>query len=404
MQKIMKSYQIFGIVFFALLCACRQPDKAQEETKGKTEHIEEHSTVFLSAAQIKMAGIEMGPIEMKNLTASLSVTGTLAVPSQNKAFVTSLVNGTLRNLFVQPGDDVRKGQAIGTIANTELSAIQQQLIAVTAQVKFASQEVARQRELVAGNAAPLKNLQRAETEWQALQVQQEALKRQLEVLGVSARNPIAATLTITAPVSGTISEIDAQIGSPINASSPIAQIINNSELHLDLFVYEKDLLKVAVGQTIHFTLTNNPGKEYDAIIYSIGTAFVNETKAVPVHARVINDKSGLIEGMGVTARISIGEGIYPAVPDAALANDGGNDYIFLVDKEVHAHTNETNHDESNEEQGMRFKRVQVIKGTSDVGYTEIKPIVELDPKAKIVTKGSFFLMAKMTNSGEHEHG
>jgi len=399
----MKLYQIFGITFFVLLCACRQPDTVREETKKETEHTDKPTAVSLSAAQMKMAGIEMGPIEMKNLTTSLRVTGTLAVPGQNKAFVTSLVNGTLRNLFVQPGDYVRKGQAIGMIANTALSAIQQQLIAVTAQVKFASQEVARQRELVAGNAAPLKNLQRAETEWQALQVQQEALKRQLEVLGVSANNPIAATLTITAPVSGTISEIDAQIGSSINANSPIAQIINNSELHLDLFVYERDLSKVAVGQTIHFTLTNNPGKEYDATIYSVGTAFINETKAVPVHAKVVNDKSGLIEGMSVTARISIGADVYPAVPDDALVNDGGNDYIFLVNNDEHTYADDADHKESHEKQSTSFKRIQVIKGTSDVGYTEIKPIVELDPKAKIVTKGSFFLMAKMTNSGEHEH-
>jgi cobalt-zinc-cadmium efflux system membrane fusion protein len=38
-------------------------------------------------------------------------------------------------------------------------------------------------------------------------------------------------------------------------------------------VYEKDLQKLKVGQTIHFTLTNNPGKEYDADVYAISNTF-----------------------------------------------------------------------------------------------------------------------------------
>ena len=43
------------------------------------------------------------------------------------------------------------------------------------------------------------------------------------------------------------------------------EIVDNSQLHLDLYVYEKDLSKLKVGQTIHFhPPTNNAGKEFDA--------------------------------------------------------------------------------------------------------------------------------------------
>ncbi|MBN8670817.1 MAG: efflux RND transporter periplasmic adaptor subunit [Chitinophagales bacterium] len=361
---------------------------------------------------MKTAGIVLGSIEMKNLTSSLSVNGTLAVPNQNKALITSLSGGIVRSINVQPGSYVRKGQIIGTIVNTELSGIQQQLISINAQIKYAEQEQKRQKELVAGNAAPLKNLQKVEAELNGLRAQRNALQGQLSALGVSASGSISSTLNITAPISGTISDITAQIGSNVDANSSIAQIINNSELHLDLFVYEKDLPKVASGQTIHFTLTNNPGKEYDATIYSIGTAFVNETKAVPVHAHVINDKTGLIEGMSVTARISLGQNVYQAVPDEAIVNNGGKDYIFiLTDKKTEAHSEEHEGNEHSEEESghkelpeTNFERIQIIRGACDVGYTEIKPIVNIPPNTKIVTKGAFFLMAKMTNAGEaHEH-
>ncbi len=393
----MKVYKALWLVSLILMASCGQKNDSVTEKQASSEQHEETNFVSLTDAQIKTAGVEFGKVEMKNLSSSIGVNGTLAVPNQNKAQITSLVSGTLRSLRVQPGEFVNKGQIIGTIANTELSTLQQQLISITAQIKFSEQEVTRQKELVAGNAAPLKNLQKAESELQGLKAQRSAIKQQLATLGISESDGISSVLNLTAPISGNISDITAQIGSRIDANSPIAQIINNSELHLDLFVYEKDIPVVSKGQTIHFTLTNNAGKEYDAMVYSIGTAFVNETKAIPVHARVINDRTGLIEGMNVTARISIGSNVYPAVPDQAITSNGGKDYIFVItDKQGHK---EEKGEHANE---MNFERVQIIKGTSDVGYTEIKPVKDLSEGTRIVTKGSFFLMAKMTNTGEHE--
>ncbi len=382
-----------------LFIACGNKTEPKAEHADNNEHKGETTVVSLSDEQMKVAGIVMGDIEMKNLTTSISVNGTLAVPNQNKALVTSLIGGVLRTLNVQPGNSVRKGQVIGTIANTELAGIQQQMISINGQLKYAEQEQKRQKELVEGNAAPLKNLQKAESELNSLKAQQAALQNHLIALGVSSSQNISSILTITAPISGTISEVSAQIGSNVDASKPIAQIINNSELHLDLFVYEKDLPKVAPGQTIHFTLTNNPGNEYDATIYSIGTAFANETKAIPIHARVINNKAGLIEGMSVTARISLGESLYPAIADDAIVSNAGKEYLFiLADKTA----DKSAHDNKESEPGHEtaFKRVQVIKGAANVGYTEIKALNELPKDAKVVVKGAFFLMAKMTNVEE----
>jgi cobalt-zinc-cadmium efflux system membrane fusion protein len=386
----------FTYCIFAISACGNKPESQKETTTVKeTEtHHEASNVVSLSNQQMDGARIVIGAVEMKNLTTAIKVNGTLVVPNQNKALITSLAGGVLRSLKIQPGEYVHKGQLIGTICNAQISGIQQQLISITAQLKYAEQEEKRLSELVAGNAAPLKSLQRVESELNGLKAQRNALKEQLSALGLSASAEICTSVPITAPIGGTISEISAQIGSNITANEPIAQITNNSELHLDLFVYEKDLSYVEPGQKIHFTLTNAPGKEYDAEIYSIGTAFVNESKAVPVHCRVINKKTGLIEGMNVTARISLGQKVYTVVPDEAIVNHAGNDYIFVL-------KGESNQQTSNE---TSFERLPVVRGVSDIGYTEIQPVVPLPEGTKIAVKGSFFLIAKMTNvEEEHEH-
>jgi cobalt-zinc-cadmium efflux system membrane fusion protein len=47
--------------------------------------------------------------------------------------------------------------------------------------------------------------------------------------------------------------------------------------------------------------------------------------------------------------------------------------------------------------------VEVIPGTTDLGFTEIKFVENVDPNAKIVTKGAFYLLSAMKDGGEHDH-
>lgn len=418
--------QTITAAFLLLAASCSDKKTEATATAATEEHHEEgeSTVVALTDEQAKAIGMQIGRVEQKNITATVKVNGMLKVPAQNKAVVTSLYSGVLRTILVHPGSAVRKGQVLATVVNTELSGIQQQFISINSSLRLAELEEKRQQELVAGNAAPLKNLQRAQSELSSLRAQRAALQRQLSDLGIPAQSVstgnISSTLSITAPISGTVSDIHAEIGSNVDATTSLAEIVNNSQLHLDLFVYEKDLPLVRAGQIIHFTLTNNPGKEYDAKIFSVGTAFANETKAVPVHAEVMGEKTGLIEGMGVTAIISIGAQTASSVPNDAIVTAGGKSYIFIrTNKKAEAHHEEeagehAGHDHGGEAHiegekehqdtpAQNFERIEVVKGASELGYTVITPVTGLPNGAQIVTKGAFFLMAKMTNTGEHEH-
>lgn len=376
---------LFLIILFFASCTQVKKEHEEEHTSEAEEHI-----ASITLEQMNAVGIELDTVSQKSLVAAIKSNGMLTVPNQNKALVTALTSGIVKSLTVLPGDYVKKGQVIATLINPELTKVQQELQATIAQLNLAKIEQQRQQDLVAGNAAPLKNLQRVETELATLTATRNALQQQLSTLGISpsvvAAGKISTTVAITAPISGTISNVTAEIGANVNAATPVAQIVNNSELHLDLFVYEKDLSKLKPHQAITFTLTNNPGKTYEAEIFSIGTAFENDTKTIPVHAVVNGDKSGLIEGMNVTAVVSTGTVLGPAVPSAAIVSNAGQDYIFVVVKQT--------------KEGYEFEKWPVAKGVSDVGYTAITPVNALPQDAKVVTRGAFFVLAKLTNKGE----
>ena len=414
----MKKFLIITISFFlftGLISCGGKSSKVEESVTEKPEHEDEHAkteTATLTDEQMKAIGVELGVIEEKELTSSLKANGVLRVPNQNKASVNSVYSGVVKTLLVQPGSKVSRGQTIATISNPEFIEAQSEYLGVNNKIAMAELEVKRQKELNEGNAGSLKNLQAAETELRSLRNIRSRLAQQIQLMGINparlSDGKLISVLAITSPINGVVSNVTVKMGSFVDVSTPVAEIVDNSQLHLDISVYEKDLPNIRNNQLIHFTLTNNPGKEYDAEIFSLGSSFEGESKAVSVHAKVMGDKTGLIDGMNVTAIISLQKATVPAVPTDAIVTLQGQDYIFMA-TEAHAEEGHNEEQEKKEEHhdneaGLAFQIIPVVKGVSEVGYTQITLLKEIPKDAKIVVKGAFFVLAKMTNSGEGEHG
>ncbi|MDF2478808.1 MAG: efflux transporter periplasmic adaptor subunit, partial [Sphingobacterium sp.] len=71
----------------------------------------------------------------------------------------------------------------------------------------------------------------------------------------------------------------------------------------------------------------------------------------------------------------------------------------------HEHKNESEAAKHATEQGknVNFEKIEIQKGVSALGYTAITPVQEIPAQTRIVVKGAFFINAKMSNTGGHEH-
>lgn len=413
MKRIINNivFSVLVLVAFFAFNACtnnhKEGDGHNHGTEAETttdEHEEEEENVaVLTDEQMKAVGIEIGSIEQKQLSATLKANGALRVPNSNKANATSLFGGVIKSLNVEIGDFVRKGQVIATISNPQFIQLQEEYLSINSRIEFAEQEVARQRELNEGNAGAKKNLQSATTELNTLRTRKASLQQQIQMMGINpaslSNSNLKSSLVVTSPISGTVSNVFAKIGSYVDVSSPIAEIIENTALHLDLQVYEKDIPLIKIGQKIDFVVTNNPNKTYSAEVYSIGSSFSGESKTIAVHSKITGDKAGLIDGMSITGMVSLDDVLSTAVPNDAIVNADGKYYIFLV-KEREEEAHDHNH---GSEKGTQFVRMEVVKGATQLGYTAITPVSEIPHGAHIVVKGAFFVNAKMDDSGEHAH-
>ena len=178
----------------------------------------------------------------------------------------------------------------------------------------------------------------------------------------------------------------------MTTSDVLFLIADSNHMHADILVFEKDIPKIKVGQTIQFTLSNET-KERMATIHLIGRK-ISKDRTVQVHGHLRREDQNLIAGTYLKATIETGGNKVPALPEAAIVNFEGKEYIFALSEEKTANV---------EDKGFRFSLIQVKTGLSESGFTEVTlPEGTNLQSLKIVIKGAYDLLSKMKHSKEEE--
>ncbi|MES2455250.1 MAG: efflux RND transporter periplasmic adaptor subunit [Bacteroidota bacterium] len=394
-----------------LLCAaCGNDNTGSKSVSEKAEEssAEEHEAhedgLEMSDAQLKAVGILIGRMEKKNLTDVVKVSGQLAVPPQNAAQINVLSGGIVRKINVIEGQQVRKGQVLVTVENQELIRLQQEYLTAKGGFTYITAEYNRQQLLKAANAGTGKAQQLAEANYNAEQARIKALESQLLQYGISLTQVSAGKITlqvpVKAPINGTIGKIVAETGSYAQPGISIMDIVDNSKIHADLIVFEKDLSRIKLGQQVDFQLTNQKNEQIEGEIQGINKSFENDSKGVVVHAVIKKPGANLIPGMYVTGLIAVGKDLVDAVPVDAVVRTGGRAYVFVVNDEEGKQKQQEEHQT---EKTVHFRKVEVTTGITELGYIQIRPLEKLSADVQMVIKGAFYLQSKASGPSEHDH-
>ncbi len=397
-------------------------EKAAEENHDDHGH---EKMVYLNHAQFAAAGIDTGWLEKKNLSEVINANGYTKLPPQNQAQVSSVIPGIIKSISVIEGQHVNAGQTLATLQSPEIAKMQEAYFNSKSNLEFLELEFERQKKLSEENVNSKKVFQKTQAELQNEKARYQSLKEQLALLHLDNSEQIVSSVPIKAPINGHITEVYVTIGSAAEPGKILFSIVDNSKMHVDLLVYEKDLFKVKEGQTVRFVLTNQNNQEVPGKIFSVGKAFENETKSVAVHADILNEKAGLIPGMYVNALIDVGATTVDALPEEAIVQAEGREFIFIWEKEnletkneahaheegaEHKHEEGEAHDESEhaaDKGKISFARVEVKTGVSQLGYKQVTLLQEVHDGDKIVVKGAYYLQSHLTKEqggGGHEHG
>lgn len=384
--------------------------------------------VHLNEAQYKTTGLVLGGFEKKNLSEVINANGYTKLPPQNQAHVSVQLPGTIRSIKVIEGQAVKAGQVLATMQSMaynnlrlEREKLNQELTASQSNLEFLKLEFTRQKELTDENVNAKKVFQKVSSDLQMEEAKIRTLQSQIAILGQNIEiggNSTSPIINITAPISGNITDINVTIGAAAEVGKPLFSIVDNSKMHVDLLVYEKDLFKIKPGQSVRFILTNQDGSEIRGKIFSVGKSFENETKSVAVHADILNEKQMLIPGMYVNALVDVGANTVDALPVDAIIKAEGREFVFVLgdeeaekkeaahdEKEGHSHDDGDKHEEA-EGKEYHFQRIEVKTGTSQLGFVQTTLLQPLETAKNIVVKGAYYLQSHLTKSeggGGHEH-
>lgn len=356
-----------------------------EEVNKKEPHKEEASVVELSPEQVKTIDLKLGKIEMKDLSGVIKVNGMLDVPPQNLVNISAPLGGFVKSTELLQGMKVVKGQVVVVIQHPDYIQMQQDYLDVKSQTEYLEMEYKRQQELSKDQVNSQKSLQQAKSQYESASAKSAGLKAKLALVGINSEKlssqTIQSAVTITSPITGYVTRVNVNIGTYVNSTDVMFKIVDTEHLHAELTVFEKDLPKIKKGQKVRFTLANE-SVERTASVYLIGKE-IGEDRTVRVHCHLSKEDVSLLPGMYLKAFIESDLKNRPSLPNQSLVHYEGKDYVFVSDKEP-------NH----------FKMVEVIRGISELGYTEVELNVDLNETTLVVVQGAYDILSKMKNSEE----
>ncbi|MFT4170711.1 MAG: efflux RND transporter periplasmic adaptor subunit [Dysgonomonas sp.] len=384
-----------------LFVSCGQKAEDKKETSVQTEQEQDHGHdegVEVTEAQLNTVGIKLGKIEKRELANIIRVNGEMNLAPQKKAEVTSLIGGIIRQILVNEGSNVSKGQTVAYLENTAIVELQKNYLTSKKEAFVAEQEYNRQKELAEQGAGVQKVLQQASANYEISKAQLTGLEKQLLQLSISpsqvSSGNMVTRIPVKSPIAGTVNKINISTGSYVDIQASLMNISDNSQMHCDVKVFEKDINKVKLGQEVDLSLTNQPGTSLKGVVYEINKSFEDDTKAIKVHLE-IKDRNNLhlVPGMYVTGLINIGKEKTEAVPNDAIISNEGKKYILVLQNE----------ENGTEGKIFHFKQEEVITGTSELGYTQITPVKKIEEDATIVISNAFYIASMTADHGEHAH-
>lgn len=398
---------LFMFALFLGACSSNKTDETgTETTTTSTEEAHAPEVVEFSQTQYNAVGIQFGTVTNTNLSNYIKASGTIDVPPQQMVSITSPYGGNIKTMNVSEGKFVPKGQTVATIENPEFLQIQQDYMESSSQLSFLKQELTRQEELVKENIAARKSLQRASSEYNSMLARTEGLKAKLRMININPATVRSGRFTsrasISTPQSGYITKVYANIGKFISANEVVADLANTSNMLVTVKVFEKDIPKISVGQAIRFRATGD-STERTATVYLIGRD-IHEDRTVDVQGRITTPSQKLLPGMFVNAILEVGAASTPAVPQQAVVQAGGKNYIFVLDEAENKQAADSTKagKEGGEENQISFRRVEVGTGVTENGFTALILPENFNRQSKVVTKGAYDLLSKMNNAAEEE--
>ena len=370
---------IYIFIFSLVLVSCGKSDKqTQSETDGQVND----NLVFVNRAQFDSGKMQLGVLEEQVFNETIKANGMIDVPPQNRASVSTFMGGYVKKTSLLVVDKVSKGQNLVTLQSTEFVEIQQQYAVVNEQLNYLKSDFERQQILYTEKITSQKNFLKAESTYKSTLALHQGLHKKLEMMNANPasveKGNITSVFNLYAPIQGTVTKVNVSNGVYVSPADEILEIVNTDHIHLELSVFEKDILKIKKDQAINFKIPEVSNDIFQAEVHLVGTSVNDTDRTIKVHGHIKDDvQTNFVTGMFVESEIIISSKKCLALPTDAIEEIEGSYFALVL-------TNQ-------KEDLYSFDKIKLNVGKQNEQYTEVLNTDEFKDK-EVLTKGVYMLI------------
>ena len=368
-------YLITLCLFMLISISC---GKTEKESSQK---LESDSRLKISKMQFEENKMTFAQLEMKNFPVTVKVNGMMHVPPENKVDISLPMGGYVKRAPLIEGDIVKKGTFLVTLENPEFVTLQQNYLEAKAQLNYLEADYERHKIMKAEKVISEKRFIKAQSDYNSVKAKHAGLKKQLQMLNISIGSvesgKMTSTVNLYSPISGSVTKVNINKGSYVSPATSMLEIVNNDHVHLELSVFEKDILKIKKGQKIYFSIPEASEESFEAEVHLVGSV-IEDNRTIRVHGHPLDDTINFLPGMFVNAEIITDTKSANGLPNKAIIEEDGAHFVLILDEETTT--------------DYYFIKTKVTIDNIDKGFSSIEENNSLKQGTQVLNDGAFSLI------------
>ncbi|MBU6174901.1 MAG: efflux RND transporter periplasmic adaptor subunit, partial [Planctomycetes bacterium] len=288
--------------------------------------------LVLSAQARDAIGLESEEVTVGDVGSEMVAYAETVAPWNAKAFGSAQISGRIAKLLVRPGDTVNEGQVLAEMSSRELESVRLSYLQAKKELSLNRQLLESLKPAAQQGAVPVQRLTEIETAYQQSENDLEISRLRASLLGLDIsqfdadRSPNIVH-RVRSPISGRIIHSDLAEGKYVEAFEHLFDIVNTDEVWIRIQILEKDIRRVAIGQSIEFLLSDSKSI-IESKIDRIDASLDPEGQVCWAWASI--SRSSVIPGLVGTVKIRTSiESNRLSIPLQSVHSDGLQSYIFV---------------------------------------------------------------------------
>lgn len=376
----MKSISYF-LTATVLLFACST--KVEKDNNASADTASISNVVSLTKEQLALAKLSIGSMASIQMHKTIKVNGFVDVPPQNMLSVSIPMGGYVKKANLIPGEKVSKGAVLAVLEDASYISLQQDFLTAKSKLVFLEADYNRQKALNASKSSSDRQFQLATTEFESQKYLVKSLSEKLQLMGIVPaqlnENNISKSISFRSPIAGYVTKVNVNAGKYVAPTDVLFEIMDPSDLHARLIVFENDATAIKKGNKVTFSVNNKPLEKYKAEVHVVTPNIENE-RTTEVHCDIIPSNAGLIPGTFINAEIELNNLSVQALPTAAFVKWQNKPFVFI------------------EKDASTYLMVPVVLGLESKGMVEV--VSGISATDKVVIANAYTLLMKLKNSSE----